>query len=217
MAIGDTLQVPIHPNAPAPQPKSRRAAWVALAVAVMGVGAFATWKLRSSTPTTSATNTSPAPPATSSEPAIVSAAPIACVVPSVAPSATATAITTTTPATATAIAPPPPRKLAVNVRANPSPQYDDAAANRGVSGAKFSIKSCIEQNPPKTIPTSFAITLSLWSFAEHQGQVRDVTTQQAPALGKCLRDALMGLEFGPPKGGLPPGAVFVSVNVDAVK
>jgi len=105
----------------------------------------------------------------------------------------------------------------VNVHANPSLQYDEAALNRGLSGAKFSIKSCLEQSPPKTLPTSFAISLALWSFADHQGQVRDVSTQQPPALAKCLRDALVGLEFGPPKGGLPPGAVFVSVNVDSAR
>jgi hypothetical protein len=97
-------------------------------------------------------------------------------------------------------------------------QYDDAAVNRGLSGAKFGIKSCVEQNPPTKVPSAFSISLELWDFADEHGKVRDVRSHEAPALAKCLFDALMGLEFGPGKDSrLPPGSVFVTVNVDEGK
>lgn len=105
----------------------------------------------------------------------------------------------------------------MDVHANPSPQYDEAAVNRGISGGKFGIKSCLDQNPPKTLPTSFAITLELWDFADEHGKVRDVRTHESAALSKCLSDALMGIEFGPAKHNLPPGTVFVTVRVDAAR
>jgi len=216
MAIGDTLQVPIHPNAPAPQPKSRRGMLIALAAMVIGVGAFVTWKLRpTTTPTNTNTSTNAPPPATSeSATPSATATTIASIMPT--SSASATAMTIATPS----LPPPPapPRKLDVRVHANPTPQYDENAVNRGLSGAKFGIKSCIEQNPPKKMPTTISISLQLWDFADQHGQVHDVRGGETPALSKCLRDALMGLEFGPGKvSGMPAGSVFVSVFVDVMR
>ena len=86
-----------------------------------------------------------------------------------------------------------------------------------MAGAKFGIKTCVEQNPPAKIPDAFSIVLELWDFADHHGQVRAVNTREPAPLQKCLRDALMGLELGPGKSHLPPGSVFVTVNVDYVK
>ena len=100
------------------------------------------------------------------------------------------------------------------IEGRPTPQYDEAAVNRGLSGAKFGIKTCVEQNPPK-VPAAFVITLELWDFADEHGKVRAVVVRESPALSKCLREALMGLEFGPGRiDKLPPGTVFASVNVD---
>ncbi|HEX4513248.1 MAG TPA: serine/threonine-protein kinase [Polyangiaceae bacterium] len=213
MAIGDTLQVPIHPNAPAPQTKSRRALWLgALAVLVI-VGGGVTWKLRSpttvaSTMTTATATATPIPIASAAPSETVSATPIV----STAPSASAITIATTTKTSA--ITPAAPRKLDVRIQGHPSPQYDEAAVNRGLSGGKFGIKSCVEQNPPQTLPDTFTITLELWDIADEHGKVRDVRSREPAALSKCLHEALEGLEFGPSKPGFAPGTVFISVNVD---
>ena len=125
-------------------------------------------------------------------------------------SGSASAIASASASTSTIV-----RKLDVRVHANATLQYDDAAVARGLSGAKFGIKSCVEQNRPAKIPHALSILLELWDFAGEHGKVRDVRTHEPAPLAKCLRDALMGLEFGPGKDPkLPPGPVFVVVDVD---
>jgi serine/threonine-protein kinase len=217
MAIGDTLQVPVHPNAPEPQPKSRRALVVVGGIVLaMIAGALATWKIRG----TSNTSAIPITTASASTTPIASAIPIASasvvevasVAPVPSPSVSPSAVTMAT-STSPVIA--PPRKLDVRLHANPTLQYDDAAVTRGLSGAKFGIKSCVQQDPPKKIPNTFSISLELWDFADEHGKVRDVRTHESAPLAKCLRDALMGLEFGPGKDAkLPPGSMFIVVDVD---
>jgi serine/threonine-protein kinase len=215
MAIGDTLQVPVHPNAPAPQPKSRRGALVGAVLVLAMVGGLAVWKFRS-TSTIASTSTpiaSTSPIPSTSPITSTSVVEVASAAPSTSTSATMTIASTST--TTTSVVSTPPRKLDVRVHANPTLQYDEGAVNRGLSGAKFGIKSCVDQNRPAKIPDAFSISLELWDFADEHGKVRDVRTHESAALTKCLRDALMGLEFGPGKDAkLPPGSIFIVVDVD---
>jgi serine/threonine-protein kinase len=218
MAIGDTLQVPIHPNAPAPQPKSRRGWGVVALVVVVAAAAFAIGKIGSNTSTASPLPV-PLPSASTTVAATVaSTTPTQSASPSTSASITASATPSMTIATTSVAKPSPPRKLDVYAHANPTLQYDQGAVNRGVAAAKFGIKSCVEQNPPARLPTTFSISLELWDFADEHGKVRDVRTHESPPLAKCLFDALKDLEFGPTKDTrLPPGSMFITVNVDAAK
>ncbi len=215
MAIGDTLQVPIHPNAPAPQAKSRLGVGLGALAALVIIGGVVMWNLRAQSASTSTGTVASTMTSTSASATTI---PIASTAPSETPSAPPV-VSAAPSTTATTIAKTitPPRKLDVRIQGHPSPQYDEAAVNRGLAGAKFGIKSCLEQNPPKTLPSALTITLELWDFAEEHGKVRDVRSHESPALSKCLHEALMGLEFGPAKPGFAPGTVFVSVNVDAAR
>src|SRR5262249_23451722 len=99
MAIGDTLQVPVHPNAPAPQPKSRRGVLLGAAVVLLIAGGLVTWRVRSGSTTQSsrtAMTTSAAPVTSASTADVASAAPSASPVTSAVPSASTTTTSTTT-------------------------------------------------------------------------------------------------------------------------
>ncbi len=217
--IGDTLQVPIHPNAPAPQKRSRRPLVLGLVVAsVLGASALVGWRMRAattaepkppaSTPVETVARTAdPVPSVTASAPVVVASAP---------PSASALA------ALATEIprvhAPPPmpaPRKLVVTIRAIPSAQYDARAIERTVNPLRPSLKACFEQHPPNTLPATVGVSMELWNIGDEIGKVRDARIHEPPALTSCMYDLFMSLTFGPQKDSrLPPGAVFVNVTVE---
>ena len=211
-SIGATLQVPVHPNAPAPQRRSRGALWVLAGAAVLGLGATVYALTR--VPHTQ----TPVPTNTVSVSA--SNATIASAAPSAVPSMTAT---TSQSASSVALgapvvaAPPKPRKLVVTVEGRQTFQYDAAAVDRTVRPMRSLVQACIDQHPPAKVPAAMAIDLELWSIGDEAGKVRDARLSNEPApLARCVHDALEPFAFGPPKDPqMPPGAVFVMVRVDA--
>ena len=207
--IGDTLQVPVHPNAPPPQRSRRTVAWVAGIAAVVGASVVVGQRLRTAQPPPPTTVTT-APPPPASSVAIVTpppSAPIAVATSAPAPIPAPTPVVTS--------APPRPRKITITMHTHASMQYDEQATERVVMPLKSLVRQCIEQHPPHTLPAGLGIDLELWSIGDEIGKVRDVRMSEPPALTSCIRDVFMPVSFGPGKSAtLPPGAVFVSVMVE---
>jgi len=205
--IGDTMPVPVHPNAPVPQRSRRWIGWIVAAVGLAGVGGSVFWWRASAT--SSVTVLAPAVPLASSAPP----APIApSVTASVAPVTSALPPATTAVTAATV---PPKRKLSVRMWSNGSMQYDGAQVERMVVGVRPLVQACFEQHPPNTLPAVTGVTLELWSIGGDMGKVRDAKVKEPPGLATCLRDVFMPLSMGPPKSQtMPPGAVFVNIQAD---
>jgi serine/threonine protein kinase len=209
--IGDTMPVPVHPNAPVPQRSSRLGAWLGVA-AVAALGAsVAWWRLRPPPQPVAAT------PVTTTAPV---APPVASTAPPAPPTSAAPAVSAVPPAPpATPTAKPkvhavPRRKLVVRLRGGTSLQYDAATVDRMTAGVKPLVQACIEKDPPNTIPAALGVGLELWTIGDEVGKVRDVRVNEPPRLSRCLRDVFMPLSMGPPKSPqMPPGAVFVTVEV----
>jgi hypothetical protein len=211
--IGDTLQVPVHPNAPV-QPRSRRGLWALLVVGVVLVAGASTvvwWRYAASRHVAS---TPPQPSASE----IVSAPPVAS---SVGPVESIAAIVPAVSSTPAAHVAPPvpatPKKLAVQLTGMQSFQYDAATVEGAVRPLKPLVQSCVEQHAPHAIPSVISVTLELWSVGPELGKVRDArVTRESPALATCLRDVFMPVTLPPPKSpSMALGAIFVMVRVDA--
>ena len=214
--IGDTLPVPVHPNAPAPQRSPRYPIWIVAVAGLVSAAGLAAWRLRGAPPAVATVPPGPtsAPVASVGAPvAIVSAPSVsASAAPSAAPAASVRPPASTTPPS---VAPPAPRKLAVTLSGGDSLQYDHATVERFVAPLRPLVQACFEQHRPAKLPVVLAIDLELWNIGDAMGKVRDARVNDAPALASCLRDTFMPLSFGPPKSAaMPPGAVFVRVQVD---
>jgi len=205
--IGDTLQVPVHPNAPPPQRSRRTVAWVAAIAAVLGASVVVGQRLRTAQPPPAATATPP-PPASSSVAAVAPPPSASIAVASApAPIPAPTAVVTSAPAR--------PRKITITMQARASIQYDEHATQRVVAPLQALVRQCLEQHPPHTLPAAIGIDLELWSIGDELGKVRDVRMSEPPALTSCIRDVFMPVSFGPGKSAtMPPGSVFVSVMVE---
>ncbi len=213
--IGDTLQVPVHPNAPAPQRSRRGLLWIAAGAAVLATSLGVAWRLRATPPAIASTappaSATVVPPPTTAASAAVSASPAATIAPpaSAAPSVTA-AVAPPTPT----IAPARPRHVSVRLYAQPSIQYDTRTVERAVAGVRPLVKSCVEQHPVRVFPATIAVDLELWSVGDEVGKVRAARVSEAPKLAACLSDVFEPLSIGPPKSAsMPPGAVFVMIEV----
>ncbi len=217
--IGDTLQVPVHPNAPAAQKRSRSGLVLGGVAVVLALSAsvYAGWRLRPSpvapaapAPSETIARTADSTAATAPAIAIASASATAVASASAAPSVTVSELPHARPVAAA------PRKLNVQMNALPSFQYDARTVDRTIAGLRIPVKACIEQHPPNTIPARMAVMLELWNVGDEIGKVRDVRTHEPPALRKCLYDVFEPVSFGPQKqSNLPPGAVSVFINVES--
>jgi hypothetical protein len=211
--IGDTLQVPVHPNAPKPQRGSRSLVmWGLVAIAAIGVSVFVGTRLRGNV---AATSTSTSANASVSQ---TVGADIATVAPAIsaAPAVSSVAPPPSVSVASTALPPPTPRarKLEVALRSHGSLQYDVRTVERIVAPLRPRVQQCVEQHPPHTIPAALGVDLELWSLGDQVGKVRDVRVQEPPALSKCLYDVFISVSMGPPKDPrMPPAAVFVSIDV----
>lgn len=212
--LGETLQVPVHPEAPKVGRRSWALGWLVAGAAGLGAASVAAWHLRTPrlpppAPTAIVASTAPARP-TPEAPA-----------PNATPSSTPSAAVATTPPP---VAPPkkpsqpspaaPPPKLAFDFRVNPSQQYDRLTILRAVRPVEPLAKACLRAHPPRRLPSAYGITLELWTFGDEVGKVSSVKVDEPPSLARCLRDAYLPLAFGPPKSPqMPPGAVFVAIEV----
>ena len=218
--IGDTLPVPVHPNAPVQRSSPRYALWIVAAASLVSAAGLAAWRLRTAPPAIAtvppAPASAPAPPpvlSTAALGALVSAPGASASTPSSA--APVTSVRPLAPVAKAIVAPPAPRKLSVKLSGGDSLQYDHATVERFVAPLRPLVQACLEQHPPAKLPAALAIDLELWNLGDAMGKVRDARVNETPALAGCLRDAFMPLSFGPPKSAaMPPGAVFVRVQVD---
>lgn len=113
--------------------------------------------------------------------------------------------------------PPPPKNVVTGMRLNPTMQYDRVAIERMVLPMRPLVELCFQKHPlAGKLPTVVGVGLELWNVGNDMGKVRDVRVHEAPALAQCIHDVFITLSFGPPKDPkMPPGAVFVSVEVSA--
>ncbi|HEY1955283.1 MAG TPA: serine/threonine-protein kinase [Polyangiaceae bacterium] len=208
--IGDTLQVPVHPNAPAPQRSRRTLVWIVGLAGVLGASVVVGMRLRPPTP--AAARSAPPPTAT---PIASAAPPPSAPAPSVSIAPVIAASVPVAPSPPIVARPPPRRKLDITFRPAPTFQYDTAAIMRIMTPMKPLIRQCIENHPPHTLPATMVITLELWTLGDEIGKVREVRMGEPPPLVACVRDALLPVEFGPGKNPqMPPGGIFVTVAVD---
>ncbi len=223
----DTLPIAMHPamKTQSTFPKwGRPVLFVLLMVALLGGGIAVGVSLGGrrdggpmATPSASVSASGTTITAWVSPPTSASAPPSASVSSSVVPSAVPSVTPPATTSVAVHAPPAPPKpKLTVHQRGTTGLQYDQKAIERVVAGVQPLIKACLDAHPPRSFPALMGVKLELWTVGDEIGKVRDVSAHEPDALVACFREAYMPLQFGAPQHAeYPPGAVFVSLEVDA--